>query len=143
MPRHPVRALLVTVVGALALGACSEGGADVGSAEGADGARDVVVTLAGALPTGDGPRVCSLLAPAAQRRLEERWGQTSCLTAVRSSSEALGGRAKATLRGADEVRVRVDGEAATVSGRAAAVLARVLRQETLELVRVEEHWVVS
>lgn len=133
--------LLATAVSVSLLAGCGGSNSDVGSAEGEDGAHEVVTTLAAALPEGDGARVCSLLAPDAQRKLEKAFEADSCPVAVDSSA--------GTMRQADrraltrEVDVAVQGDKASANGEAAEALARLLGQERLSLRRVEEHWVVS
>ena len=135
--------LMVAVVSLGLLAGCGGGNGDVGSAEGEDGAREVVQTLAGALPDGDGARVCSLLAPGAQRKLEHSAKAGSCPVAVASAARSLGAADRRALGRDDQVELDVDGARASASGDAAEALARLLGQDRLSLRRVEAHWVVS
>ncbi len=135
--------LLVAVVCLGLLAGCGGGNGDVGSAEGEDGAREVVQTLAAALPDGNGARVCSLLAPGAQRQLERAVSGSSCPAAVASAARSLRAADRKALGRDTEVELEVDGARAAAKGDAAQTLARLLGRDRLTLRRVEAHWVVS
>ena len=135
--------LLVAVVCLGLLAGCGGGNGDVGSAEGEDGAREVVQTLAAALPDGNGARVCSLLAPGAQRQLERAVSGSSCPAAVASAARSLRAADRKALGRDTEVELEVDGARAAARGDTAETLARLLGRDRLTLRRVEAHWVVS
>ncbi len=144
--RAEISGPLTVLAAALSLGVlagCGGGNGDVGSAEGEDGAREVVRTLAAALPDGDGARVCSLLGAGAQRKLERAFEGGSCPVAVASSAKALQPADRRALGRLEKVELAVDEGRASATGDAADALARLLGQDRLSLRRVEAHWLVS
>lgn len=134
----------LAVAGCLVAGVtgCGGGSGDVGSAKGEDGVRDVLGVLATAVPDGDGPRVCSLLAPEAQERLASATATSDCVAAVKA---AAGRATAADLAGLGDAEIEMgDGEEkAAVTGEAAQALAEVMGASDLSLLRLEEHWVIG
>lgn len=151
--RNTIRTTAVGAVVALLLGGCGAREPDTGPADGpvVDPGRDssdagvleVVDLVAGALVSGDGPRVCSLLSAEAQRAFERSQGSGDCIAAVSAASEGAEGRALDALRDPSGWEVSREGDRALVTGGGAAALAAVLGTGTVSLARVEGRWVVA
>lgn len=142
--RVPSRLLLCAAVFVTLMSACSKENQDVGAPPGSSGAEDVVTVFTVALLAGDGARACSLLDPAIQRTLRDKYSSDSCLDAVRKASDSLPSGDRSKLSDLKSAAIEMSGEGtATFTGAKAALLARSIGTASIVLQRKEEHWLIG
>lgn len=116
---------------------------DPGRDDTVEGVVEVLALLAPALADGNGPRVCSLLSPEAQRGLENVTGTANCINAVTSIASTIEPGDRRALTSVGDWKVSIANDVATVTGVSAQALVRLFETEELQLTRVEGRWAVA
>ncbi len=125
------------------LTACGGDDLDPGQDPGEAGVKAVLTEFSAGLASGDGPRACSFLNSAAQRRIEAKYGAGDCLSAVRAAKAAGSADQLAAVDALAAAKVTVEGETADVTGRAAEAVAALVGAASITLVREEERWMLG